>query len=113
MMEEGASAPSSIITITNASKTNLNPAARAAKGTIMPNETKLQAINVATHNAIRTSSQPASVWRRLPPAVKCIILVPVTMVLLGAEIELHLAPQLDVILTIAGALGMWTWLSGP
>jgi hypothetical protein len=34
------------------------------------------------------------------------------MALLGAEIELHLAPQLDVILTVAGVWAMWVWLAG-
>jgi hypothetical protein len=34
------------------------------------------------------------------------------MALLGAEIELRLAPQLDLVLTAAGVCAMWAWLSG-
>ncbi len=51
-------------------------------------------------------------WNRLPAAVKIILTLPVVMALLGAEIELRLAPQLDVILTAAGVCAMWAWLSG-
>jgi hypothetical protein len=51
-------------------------------------------------------------WRRLPAIVKIILTVPLVMAMLGAEIELHLAPQLDVILTAAGVWAMWAWLAG-
>lgn len=39
-------------------------------------------------------------------------MVPLAMALHGVEIELRLAPQLDVILTAAGVWAMWAWLSG-
>jgi hypothetical protein len=51
-------------------------------------------------------------WNRLPAAVKIALTLPVVMALLGAEVELRLAPQLDVILTAAGVCAMWAWLSG-
>jgi hypothetical protein len=51
-------------------------------------------------------------WNRLPAAVKIILTLPVVMALLGAEIELRLAPQLDLVLTTAGVCAMWAWLSG-
>ncbi len=41
-----------------------------------------------------------------------ILILPLAMALLGAESELRLAPQLDVILTAAGVWAMWAWLSG-
>ena len=53
-----------------------------------------------------------SLWNRLPAIVKIILTLPLVMALLGAEIELRLAPQLDVILTAAGVCAMWAWLSG-
>ncbi|WP_026439762.1 hypothetical protein [Acidocella facilis] len=51
-------------------------------------------------------------WNRLPAAVKIILTLPVVMALLGAEIELRLAPQLDLVLTAAGVCAMWAWLAG-
>ncbi len=51
-------------------------------------------------------------WNRLPAAVKIILTLPVVMALLGAEIELRLAPQFDLVLTAAGVCAMWAWLSG-
>ena len=51
-------------------------------------------------------------WNRLPAAVKIVLTLPVVMALLGAEVELRLAPQLDVIITAAGVCAMWAWLSG-
>ncbi len=57
-------------------------------------------------------SMTSRLWRRLPAVVKIILTVPLVMALLGAEIELHLAPQLDVIITAAGVWGMWAWLAG-
>ncbi len=50
-------------------------------------------------------------WSRLPAAVKIILTLPVVMALLGAEVELRLAPQLDLVLTAAGVCAMWAWLS--
>ena len=57
-------------------------------------------------------SVTSRLWRRLPTIVKIVLTVPLVMALLGAEIELHLAPQLDVILTAAGVWAMWAWLAG-
>jgi hypothetical protein len=51
-------------------------------------------------------------WNRLPAAVKIVLTLPVVMALLGAEVELRLAPQLDLVLTTAGVCAMWAWLSG-
>ncbi len=51
-------------------------------------------------------------WNRLPAAAKIVLTLPVVMALLGAEIELRLAPQLDVILTAVGVCAMWAWLYG-
>lgn len=56
-------------------------------------------------------SVTSRLWRRLPTIVKIVLTVPLVMALLGAEIELHLAPQLDVILTAGGVWAMWAWLS--
>lgn len=53
-----------------------------------------------------------SLWCRLPAAVKIALAVPLVMALLGAEVELSLSPQLDVIATAAGICAMWAWLSG-
>ncbi|MDR3505131.1 MAG: hypothetical protein P4L52_02700 [Acidocella sp.] len=62
--------------------------------------------------ASASGSRKRGLWNRLPAAVKIILTLPVVMTLLGAEIELRLAPQLDVILTAAGVCAMWAWLSG-
>ncbi|MGE4480843.1 hypothetical protein [Acidocella sp.] len=51
-------------------------------------------------------------WNRLPAAMKIILTLPVVMALLGTEVELRLAPQLDLVLTAAGVCAMWAWLSG-
>jgi hypothetical protein len=51
-------------------------------------------------------------WNRLPAVVKIVLTLPVVMALLGAEVELRLAPQLDLVLTAAGIFVTWTWLSG-
>ncbi len=51
-------------------------------------------------------------WRRLPAAVKIALAVPLVMALLGAEIELRLSPQIDVIATAAGICAIWAWFSG-
>ncbi|WP_298162648.1 hypothetical protein [Acidocella sp.] len=53
-----------------------------------------------------------SFWNRLPAIVKIILTLPMILALLGAEIELRLAPQLDLVLTAAGVCAMWAWLSG-
>lgn len=55
-------------------------------------------------------SRPPRVWHRLQAIVKIILTVPLVMALLGAEVELRLAPQLDVIMTTAGVCTMWAWL---
>jgi hypothetical protein len=55
-------------------------------------------------------SETSHGWRRLPAIVKIILTVPLVMALLGAEVELRLAPQLDVILTAAGVWVTWAWL---
>ncbi len=59
-----------------------------------------------------TSIEPGTshVWRRLPGIVKIVLLVPLGMALLGAEVELRLAPQLDVILAAAVVWATWAWL---
>ena len=57
-------------------------------------------------------SRTSHLWRKLPTVLKIVLTVPLVMALLGAEIELHLAPQLDVILTAAGVWAMWAWLAG-
>jgi len=44
--------------------------------------------------------------------MKVILMVPLVMVLLGAEVELRLSQQLDVILTAAGVWGILAWLTG-
>jgi len=59
-----------------------------------------------------SGSRKRGLWNRLPAAVKIILTLPVVMALLGAEIELRLAPQLDLVLTVAGVYAIWTWLSG-
>ncbi len=53
-----------------------------------------------------------SFWRRLPTAVKIALAVPLVMALLGAEVELRISPQIDVIATAAGICAIWAWLSG-
>ena len=60
----------------------------------------------------RTVVAKRGLWNRLPAAVKIILTLPVVMALLGAEVELRLAPQLDLVLTVAGVCAMWAWLSG-
>lgn len=57
-------------------------------------------------------SRKRGLWNRLPATVKIILTLPVVMALLGAEIELRLAPQLDLILTATGVCAMWAWLFG-
>ncbi len=49
---------------------------------------------------------------RLPAAVKIALAVPLVMALLGAEVELRLSPQIDVIATVVGICVIWAWLSG-
>ena len=78
---------------------------------------KKQQLAVAEMSPPRCVSGPARaatsrLWRRLPAIVKIVLMMPLAMALLGAEIELHLAPQLDVILTAADVCAMWAWLSG-
>jgi hypothetical protein len=77
----------------------------------MPNETNQTIIQAALPEPRRASRSPASVWRHLPAIAKCIVIVPLTMALLGAEIELRLSPQLDVLLTAASVWGMWTLIT--
>ncbi len=62
----------------------------------------------------RAAAQEArkrGLWSRLPTIVKIVLTLPLAMALLGAEIELRLAPQLDLVLTAAGVCAMWAWLS--
>jgi len=64
------------------------------------------------HAPAPAGSVTSRLWRRLPTIMKIVLMMPLAMALLGAEIELHLAPQLDVILTAAGVWAMWAWLAG-
>ncbi len=61
-------------------------------------------------SSIRSST--SRLWRRLPAALKIGLIVPLVMAMLSAEVELRLAPQLDVILTVAAVWAAWAWLSG-
>lgn len=56
--------------------------------------------------------RPSRLWHRLPVVMKVILMAALVMALLGAEIDLGLAPQLDVILTAAGVWAIWAWLTG-
>jgi hypothetical protein len=56
-------------------------------------------------------SMTARLWRSLPTVVKIVLTVPLVLALLGAEIELRIAPQLDVLLTAGGIWGVWAWLA--
>ncbi len=79
----------------------------------MKNEKKQLAIaDVAPPHHGQAPVMKRGLWNRLPVAVKIILTLPAVMALLGAEVELRLAPQLDVILTTAGICAMWAWLSG-
>ncbi len=79
----------------------------------MQNEKKhLSTAAVAPPHHGQMPARKRGLWNRLPAIVKIVITLPLVMALLGAEIELRLAPQLDVILTAAGVCAMWTWLSG-
>lgn len=53
-----------------------------------------------------------SIWRRLPTFVKILLAAPLVMALLGAEVELRLSPQIDVIATAAGVCAIGAWLFG-
>jgi hypothetical protein len=53
----------------------------------------------------------ARLWRSLPIVVKIVLTVPLVLALLGAEIKLRIAPQLDVLLTACGVWGVWAWLA--
>ena len=61
---------------------------------------------------MRQLSQKLRVCINLRISGSIILILPLAMALLGAESELRLAPQLDVILTAAGVWAMWAWLSG-
>jgi hypothetical protein len=76
------------------------------------NETNQSAIRVMLPTARKHPLSAAGLWRRLPTIAKCVVIVPVTMALLGAEVQLRLSPQLDVIITPAGVWGIWAWLNG-
>ncbi len=73
---------------------------------------KKTAAMIAPPRPAPVRSATSRLWSRLPTVVKIILTVPLVMAMLGAEIELHLAPQLDVILTAAGVWAMWAWLAG-
>jgi hypothetical protein len=62
----------------------------------------------------KASNLPATsrFWRRLPAVVKIVLAVPLVMALLGAEVELRLSPQFDVVATAAGICAIWVWLFG-
>ncbi len=78
----------------------------------MQKETKQIAIRVSPSTATPASRKVVSGWSRLTTIAKFIVVVPLSMALLGAEIELCLSPQLDVLLTAAGVWGIWAWLKG-
>ncbi len=80
----------------------------------MKKEKKSAATEVRPRSGVPApaGSVTSRLWRRLPTIVKIVLMLPPAMALLGAEIELHLAPQLDVILTAAGVWAMWAWLAG-
>ena len=78
----------------------------------MKNEKQLAVADDAPPRHGQTSARKRGLWNRLPAVVKIILTLPVVMALLGAEVELRLAPQLDVILTATGICAMWAWLSG-
>ena len=63
-----------------------------------------------TDNMPAVTSPPPR--RGMPAILKAVLIVPLVMALLGAEIELSFAPQLDVILTAAGVWAMWAWVAG-
>ncbi len=72
----------------------------------------LSVTDVAPPRQGRTLARKRGLWNRLPGVLKIILTVPAVMALLGAEVELRLAPQLDLILTAAGVCAMWAWLFG-
>ncbi len=78
----------------------------------MRNEKKKLAVEVAPPRQEQSPARKRSLWNRLPAAVKIVLTLPVVMALLGAEVELRLAPQFDIVLTAAGVCAMWAWLSG-
>jgi hypothetical protein len=55
-------------------------------------------------------SMTARPWLILPTVVKIVLTVSLVLALLGAEIELRIAPQLDVLLTAGGVWAVWAWL---
>jgi len=71
---------------------------------------RLAAAEVTPPHLGRAPTGKVGLWNRLPVAAKIILTVPVAMALLGAEVELSLAPQLDAILTAAAVWALWTWL---
>ena len=63
---------------------------------------------------MRQLSQKLRVCINLRISGSIILILPLAMAPLGAEIELRLAPQLDLVLTAAGIGAMWVWLAeGP
>ena len=78
----------------------------------MKKEKKLAVTDIAPPRHGQTPAMKRGLWNRLPAVVKIILTLPVVMALLGAEVELRLAPQLDVILTAAVVCAIWAWLSG-
>ncbi len=77
----------------------------------MSNEKNLASMQVLQPAPGLALGGAASARRRLPTIAKCIVIVPLTMALLGAEIELRLGPKLDVLLTTAGVWVIWAWLN--
>jgi hypothetical protein len=84
------------------------------KGIIMKNEKNPVVAQMPPPRGVPAPGRSVTsrLWRRLPTIVKIVLTVPLVMALLGAEIELHLAPQIDAILTAAGVWAMWAWLAG-
>ncbi len=78
----------------------------------MRNETNQTAIRVAPPSIKQASRRAAILGRHLPAIAKGVVIVPVIMALLGAEVQLRLSPQLDVLLAAAGVCGMWGWVAG-
>jgi len=82
------------------------------KGTTMQTRKKSDAWIVSPRPApAPVRSMTARLWRSLPTVVKIVLTVPLILALLGAEIELRIAPQFDVLLTAGGIWAVWAWLS--
>ena len=76
----------------------------------MQNATKPTTIQVAMPSASKTPRRHTGVWGHLPTVAKCVIIVPITMALLGAEIELRVAPQLGIVGNVLIVWFVWSLL---